>query len=119
MPSMVALKSSAARPLLQERAYEELKRLIQRGTYPPGTFTAGRQLAGQLGMSKTPIKSALTRLGLEGFVAVSPQQGIIVREPTVHEILDLFDIREALETFVVRRLAGRLTPEQASRLRDN
>lgn len=118
MPSM-ALKSSAARPLLQDRAYDELKRLIQRGTYPPGTFLSERQLAGQLGMSKTPIKSALTRLGMEGFVAVSPQQGIIVREPTVHEILDLFDIREALETFVVRRLAGRLSPEQAARLRDN
>src|SRR5436190_14914016 len=113
MPTMIA------RALLQDRAYDELKKLIQRGTYPAGTFLSERQLAGRLGMSKTPIKSALTRLGMEGFVAVSPQQGIVVREPTVHEILDLFDIREALETFVVRRIAGRLGPEQAERLREN
>jgi len=113
MPTMTA------RALLQDQAYDELKKLIQRGTYPAGTFLSERQLAGRLGMSKTPIKSALTRLGMEGFVAVSPQQGIVVREPTVHEILDLFDIREALETFVVRRIAGRLSPEQAERLREN
>ena len=119
MPNMATAKSGDARRFLQDRAYEELKGLIQGGTYPPGTFLSERKLAGRLGMSKTPIKSALTRLGMEGFVAVSPQQGIIVREPTVHEILDLFDIREALETFVVRRIAGRLTPEQALRLREN
>jgi DNA-binding GntR family transcriptional regulator len=119
MPSMVSDRAGAARPLLQDRAYEELKELIQGGTYPPGTFLSERQLAGRLGMSKTPIKSALTRLDMEGFVAISPQQGILVRESSVQDILDLFDIREALETFVVRRLAGGLSPEQISRIRKN
>jgi DNA-binding GntR family transcriptional regulator len=116
---MTSASSGAARHLLQERAYEELKGLIQRGTYPPGTFLSERLLAGRLGMSKTPIKSALTRLDMEGFVAVSPQQGIVVREPSVREILDLFDLREAIETFAVHRIAGHLTPEQSLRLREN
>src|SRR5262245_39889959 len=70
-------------------------------------------------MSKTPVRTALTRLEMDGFVTVSPQQGIVVREPSIQEIVDLFDIRIALETFVVRRLAGNLTPEQAARLRGN
>jgi DNA-binding GntR family transcriptional regulator len=70
-------------------------------------------------MSKTPVRTALTRLEMDGFVTVSPQQGIVVREPSIHEIVDLFDIRMALETFVVRRLAGNLSPEQAARLREN
>lgn len=119
MPTMTPARNGAARSLLQDRAYDELKGLIQGGTYPPGTFLSERQLAGRLGMSKTPIKSALTRLDMEGFVAVSPQQGIVVREPSVREILDLFDIREAIETFVVRRMAGRLVPEQIAQLRRN
>ena len=119
MPTMAAMKNGAARRLLQDRAYEELKGLIQGGTYPAGTFLSERQLAGRLGMSKTPIKSALTRLDMEGFVAVSPQQGIVVREPSIREIMDLFDIREALEMFVVRRMAGRLAPAQAARVREN
>jgi DNA-binding GntR family transcriptional regulator len=116
---MTPLKSGAARHLLQERAYEELKGLIQRGAYPPGTFLSERLLAGRLGMSKTPIKSALTRLDMEGFVAVSPQQGIVVREPSVREILDLFDLREAIETFAVQRIAGQLSPEQSGRLKQH
>jgi DNA-binding GntR family transcriptional regulator len=52
-------------------------------------------------------------------VSVSPQLGISVREMSLHEIVDLFDIRAALETFVVRSLAGRLRPAQVERLRAN
>jgi DNA-binding GntR family transcriptional regulator len=76
-------------------------------------------LADRLGMSKTPIKNALVRLDIEGFLSISPQQGIVVRELSVHEIVDLFDIRTALETFVVRRLAGKLVPAQKAALRRN
>lgn len=107
------------RALLKDRAYDELKRLILTGTYPPGTFLSERQLAAQLAMSKTPIRAALERLAAEGFVAVSPQQGIVVRERSLHEIVDLFDLRIALETFVVRRLAGQLPAAGAGRLRVN
>src|SRR5689334_15800626 len=70
-------------------------------------------------MSKTPVRTALTRLEMDGFVTVSPQQGIVVREPSIHEVMDLFDIRMALETFVVKRLAGNLKVEQTRRLREN
>jgi DNA-binding GntR family transcriptional regulator len=70
-------------------------------------------------MSKTPVRTALTRLEMDGFVTVSPQQGIVVRETSIHEIVDLFDIRMALESFVVRRLAGNLTPQQTARVREN
>ena len=110
---------AAPRPLLQERAYDQLKKLIQEGDYPPGTFLSERRLARGLGMSKTPIRAALTRLDIEGFVAVSPQQGIVVREPSLREIVDMFDIRAALESFVVRSIAGKLSAPQAARLRKN
>jgi DNA-binding GntR family transcriptional regulator len=107
------------RALLQDRAYEKLKELIQSGSLPAGSFHTERLLSERLGMSKTPVRAALTRLDLEGFVSVSPQIGIAVRETSLHEIVDLFDIRIALETFVVRSLAGRLRPPQALRLRSN
>ncbi len=111
--------AAAPRRLLQDRAYDDLKRLIQAGTYPPGGFLSERRLSRDLGMSKTPIRAALTRLDIEGFVAVSPRQGIVVREPSLREIVDMFDIRAALETFAVRAVAGRLTDPQAARLRGN
>ncbi|MDA1166066.1 MAG: GntR family transcriptional regulator [Planctomycetota bacterium] len=103
-----------ARVLLKDRAYSELKQLIQDVTFEPGAFLSERQLAGRLGMSKTPVKAALERLEIEGFIAVSPQQGIVVRELSVHEVADQFEIRVALECHVLRSVAGRLTDEQAS-----
>lgn len=115
----MARSRPAVRPTLANRAYEDLKTLFQNSTYSPGDFLTEGELARRLKMSKTPVRTALTRLEMDGFVTVSPQQGIVVREPSIHEIIDLFDIRVALETFVVRRLAGNLTPEQTTRLRAN
>jgi len=107
------------KPLLQEQAYGRLKELIQSSSLAPGSLHSERTLSELLGMSKTPIRAALTRLDIEGFVTVSPQLGMVVREPSLHEIVDLFDIRVALESFVVRSLAGRLRPPQIERLRAN
>lgn len=98
-------------PLLKERAYRELKRLIQNADFPPGSFLSERQLAGKLGMSKTPIKAALELLEAEGYLSVAPQQGIVVRDLTLEEIADQFEIREALETYVLRTLAGKQSTE--------
>ena len=109
----------ATRPTLAHRAYEDLKDLLMKGAYSPGDFLTEGELARRLKMSKTPVRTALTRLEMDGFVTVSPQQGIVVRESSIHEILDIFDIRMALETFVVRRLAGTITPPQVERLRAN
>jgi DNA-binding GntR family transcriptional regulator len=105
--------------LLKERAYAEIKRHILAGDFAPGTFLSERQLAIRLGMSKTPVRAALERLEQEDFIAVSPQQGIIVRDLSVHEIADQYEIRAALETYVLRTVAGRLTPAQVSRVRAN
>lgn len=104
--------------LLKQQAYSALKELIQNVTFGPGDFLSERQLAQQLGMSKTPVKAALERLEAEGFIAVSPQQGIVVRDLSVHEVADQFEIRIALETFVARSLAGRINAEQTKQLRE-
>lgn len=115
----MSVVAPAARVLLKERAYCELKQLIQDASLEPGTFLSERQLAERLGMSKTPIKAALERLELEGFVSVSPQQGIVVRGLSVHEVSDQFEIRLALEPFIVRAIAGKVSDSQGRRLRDN
>jgi DNA-binding GntR family transcriptional regulator len=111
---------AGTRPLLKDRAYSELKTLIQSGVYAPDTFLSERQLVEKLGMSKTPIRSALEHLEAQGLVAVSPQQGIVVKDLSAREIAELFDIRSAVEPFIVRRLAERgLTAAQAARLNAN
>ena len=108
--------SDDRRVFLKDRAYEELKTLILSEALPPGSFLSERTLGQKLGMSKTPVRSAIERLENEGFVSVSPQQGVVVRALTPEEIRNHFDLRIALETFVVRRLTGTLNAAQRTQL---
>jgi DNA-binding GntR family transcriptional regulator len=110
---------AATRSLLKDQAYERIKSRLLNNNYPPGSFLSERQLAGNLGMSKTPVRAALERLESEGFITVSPQQGIVVRELSVHEIADQYEIRAALESYTLRTMAGRLTPKQVERVELN
>lgn len=112
-----------SRVFLKDRAYDLLKTMILKEAFPPGSFLSERTLAETLGMSKTPVRSAVERLENEGFLSVSPQQGIVVRALSAEEIRNHFDLRIALETFVARRLAGTLSAAQhaqlAAKLRDH
>ena len=67
--------------LLKDHAYAQLPEAsFQTGVFAPHTFLSERQLVERLGMSKTPIRSALELLEARGLVAVSPQQGIVVKD---------------------------------------
>jgi DNA-binding GntR family transcriptional regulator len=112
-------ETANGRSLLKDRAYAAIKQRILQNDFAGGGFLAERQLASRLGMSKTPIRAALERLALEGFVTISPQQGIIIRDLSIRDIADQYEIRAALEGFVLRSLAGRLTPAQIGRVRAN
>lgn len=105
--------------LLKERAFQAIKNGILADQFPGGSFLSERQIATWLKMSKTPVRAAFERLEMEGFVTTSPQQGVVVRELTIREIADHFEMRIALESFVVRHLAGRLTPDQIEQVTAN
>lgn len=94
------------RPLpLKEQAYRHLLDLLMSDEVPPGTFLSERQLVARLGMSKTPIRVALERLDRDGFVDILPQRGVRLRELTEPEIVDYYNFRIALESWVVKRVA--------------
>ncbi|MGK0617654.1 GntR family transcriptional regulator [Meiothermus cerbereus] len=104
---------------LREQAYLHIKRLILNEELPPNSFLSERGLAQQLGMSKTPVRLAIARLENEGFVRVSPQQGIVVLALSFEEVLEHIDFRLALEGYVVKRLAGSLSRSQAKVLHEH
>jgi DNA-binding GntR family transcriptional regulator len=89
------------------------------GSIRPELFLSEREFARQLGMSIAPVRSAIERLATEGLIFVSPQRGIQVRELSMRELADHYELRELLEPFVCLKIAGRLTPGQVRRLRDN
>jgi DNA-binding GntR family transcriptional regulator len=104
---------------LRDQAYRTIKKQILDEGFAPNTFLSERALSEQLGMSKTPVRLAIARLENEGFVRVSPQQGIVVLALSFEDILDYIDYRLALETFVVKQITGALSATQVQGLKDN
>ncbi|WP_423408319.1 GntR family transcriptional regulator [Heyndrickxia sp. MSNUG] len=110
---------TAAAPLLKDVAYQQIKERILDESFAPGSFLSERELIEVLQMSKTPIKSALVRLETEGFVTVSSKQGIIINPLSIDQIIDIYNLRIALETYNCNQISGKLTEEQCRLLEKN
>jgi DNA-binding GntR family transcriptional regulator len=105
--------------LLREKAYHAIKKAILDEEFKPGQILSEKLLIEFLGMSKTPIKSALDRLETEGFVVISPKQGILVKELSITKVNDIFQLRMVLEMFVCQLIAGKLKADQRQRMERN
>jgi DNA-binding GntR family transcriptional regulator len=80
-----------------ERALDELRELILVGALPSGSRLGEVELAERLGVSRTPVREALSRLAAEGLVEISPNRGARVATWTVAELEGVFDLRLSLE----------------------
>jgi DNA-binding GntR family transcriptional regulator len=102
--------SATPAPALKDQAFAHLRALILNGDLEAGTFISERQMVERLQMSKTPIRVAFERLEQDGFVEILPQRGVRVRGLSEQDVVDHYDLRIALETWVVRRAALLRTP---------
>src|SRR5690625_5051169 len=91
---------------LKDKAYLKIKQLILKGELKPGEFITEREFVNRLGMSRTPIRSAFDRLEIEGLINNSPNKGPIIAEISVRKAVDIYDVRIALESHVVKQLAS-------------
>src|SRR5437764_3615243 len=89
-------------------AYRSIKDYILEGRLDEDSRLTEEFLSGHLGISKSPIREALNRLETEGLIRIEPRKGAYLRRLSPEEVHDLYDIREALETHVVR--TARLAP---------
>src|SRR5918999_2179467 len=94
---------------LSARVYNEIKNLILCNEVMPGQKLNHQQLSERLGVSRTPVREALTRLVQEGYVAFLPNRGFTCKEIRLQEAEELYDLREALEAFAVERAIKNLT----------
>jgi DNA-binding GntR family transcriptional regulator len=95
-----------------EGTYFDLRRLILRGEFAPGERLTGLRLSEMLGVSRTPIRSALVRLEAEGLIESERGQSARVRVITVTEVEQAYDVAGGLEGILVYRLAENGTEEQ-------
>ncbi|MFC5401373.1 GntR family transcriptional regulator [Cohnella soli] len=99
---------STAGITLRDTAFQNIKRKIVNGEWEGGTFLSEKMLSELLQMSKTPIRSALDRLEMMGLVKLMPNQGFVVQEITLKRIMDIYELRLALETFAANALTGKM-----------
>lgn len=91
---------------------------VASGYFRPGERLKERQLAELYGVSRVPVREALRQLEKEGFVDTLPRRGVVVRTLTPEDLQDLYDVREALESQVMRLAARRATPADKECLQD-
>ncbi|MDL2297671.1 GntR family transcriptional regulator [Synergistaceae bacterium OttesenSCG-928-D05] len=85
-------------------AYREIKDMLISLHFPPGSPLREQELADMLGMSRTPIREALQRLGHEGWVQIGDKKRIVVSEVTRKDIEDLYQLRYLIEPFAAEEI---------------
>jgi DNA-binding GntR family transcriptional regulator len=99
-----------------DEVYRTLKSQIQTGQLAPGAHLVEDTLSAQYGVSRTPIRNALRRLGEDGLVMVEPNRGAFVASWTSDDTAEVMSIRAMLESHAAALAAERRTPEQLARM---
>ena len=102
-----------------QRAYRHIRQKILDGSVPPGTRLSYGSIGKEIGISATPVREAVGQLASEGFVELVPQLGAVVRELSRDEAVELYELREALESFAARRAAERIGDRLLAELERN
>ncbi len=89
-------------PSLAEQAYEKIKHNIMNLTYPPGMPLTEAMLTKELGMSRSPVRSAIQMLQTEGLIESDYYKSITVKDITRQDIEEIYQFRELLETYAFR-----------------
>jgi len=104
-PAVTPLK----RTRLVDQAARVLREAILSGEIPSGGRLKQLQLAGQLGISRTPLREALMKLEQEGLIEVLPGGGLRTALLNLDEAVELYDVREVLDGLAARLAAQRST----------
>lgn len=96
---------------------QRLRTAIRTGEIPLGTRLVERELAARFGVSRIPVREAISQLADEGLVRKTPHRGTFVHSPTRSEIEEISSLRVVLERFVIERVIARWQPHHTGQLR--
>ena len=101
---------------LREVVCETLRDAIRKGILKPGERLMEIQLAEELGVSRTPVREAIRKLELEGYVIMMPRRGTYVANLSIRDVNEVFEIRTSLDSLASGLAAERITDEELERL---
>ena len=96
---------------LKTLAYNAIRKKIITCEYAPGMFLSEELLTDELGLSRTPVRDALSRLEQEGLVEIKPKRGVTVSPLSINDVNMIFEVRTIYETYILRNY-GPLIPEK-------
>lgn len=102
---------------LADQVYEELRARLLTRRHRPGEKLSLHVLAAELGVSRSPVHQALTRLVSEGLLSVQARRGYFVTPVTAQALADGYDVRLALELHAAEQTVGRLGGRDLDELR--
>jgi DNA-binding GntR family transcriptional regulator len=111
----LAKANQVQRKTVVDLTVEELRKRILHGEYAEGSALRQDALAGDLGVSRIPVREALRQLEVEGLVTFSPHAGAVVSTLSLDEISELFELRAMLEADLMRRAVPNLTGDDLDR----
>lgn len=120
MKQVLGIKPIKASSSLRDQAYTSLKAAIAKiDIYgrPDEVRLDERKLSAELGVSRTPVREALTVLEQEGFVRSEPRRGVFLIKKTKAEIVGMIYAWAALESMAARLACDNATDEQIKALR--
>ena len=103
---------------LYEEAYERIRHMLLYGEIAVGSRISSVELSKNLGISRTPIREAIRRLASEGLVKQISGYGAFMQMPTREELIELYDMREVLESYAAAEAAVRITDAELKELGD-
>ncbi|HRK32237.1 MAG TPA: GntR family transcriptional regulator, partial [Tepidisphaeraceae bacterium] len=103
---------------LRQQAYDRIRELLRAGDISPGERVSSLGLSKRLGISRTPVREALSRLCADGVVREVPGFGVLVHIPDAGELRELYAMREVLECFAAKEAAINITPDELTRLQE-
>lgn len=104
--------------LTKDYVYEKIQEKILSGTIPLGSRISEHALSKEFGVSRTPIREALTRLVYEGIAEQVPNDGFFLKRPSLKDIEELYDLRKVLESHTAYRAAQNALPIHLEIMRD-
>lgn len=113
-----AESSSVPRSLLRDDVFTRLRDAIVDGTFAPGEQLRDHELADWLGVSRTPVREALLRIGDSGLVVARPGRSTVVSDVDPDAVREARDVVAALHQLAVREAVGRLTKGDLRRMRE-
>lgn len=113
-----ARKAEKGESKLGHHAYQHLKKMLLSGELTAGDKISEVQLAADLGMSRTPVREAIRRLEVEGVLEPVASSGTFVRHAERATIIEVYELRIAIESFAVQKAVRRMKPVQMKQVQN-